>query len=360
MVEHFRRILGRLSLVVGMLLALAPARTALAGPQNWLNPGGPVARMQLSLFMLTTWIMVGVFVVVTGALIYAIVRFRAKDPEVGAGAAATANEAAAAKEEDLPPQIEGDNRLEAIWTIIPFILLIVMAIPTVRINFAMAADPEGEPINVRVTGHQWWWEFEYMDEGIVTGNELRIPVDRPVMLHIESADVIHKFWVPRLAGKLDAIPGRTNEKWIIADEPDVYWGQCAEMCGTHHANMRMRVVALPEDEYDEWVDNFGQGPVVDSPEMLAVVERGKEVFQTRGCFACHAIDNTDFAGTVGPNLTDIGGRLTLAAGMMENTPENMAAWIGDPQGIKPGSGMTRMPVTADEMDDLVTYLLSLK
>lgn len=358
MVGHFRRLLGRLSLIVGMLLALAPAKTAwAAGPQNWLNPGGPIARMQLSLFMLTTWIMVGVFVVVTAILIYVIVRYRAKDQEVGG---LVAGEAAAGREEELPPQIEGDNRLEAVWTIIPFILLIIMAIPTVRINFAMAADPEGDPINVKVTGHQWWWEFEYMDEGIVTGNELRIPVDRPVVLHIESADVIHKFWVPRLAGKMDAIPGRTNVKWIVADEPDVYWGQCAEMCGTHHANMRMRVVALPEDEYDEWVANFGRGPVVDSPEMLASVERGKEVFQTRGCFACHAIDGTNFAGTVGPNLTDIGGRLTLAAGMMENNRENMAAWIGDPQGIKPGSRMSRMPVTADEMEHLVDYLFSLR
>lgn len=360
MVEQFRRILGRTSLVVGMLFALAPTQKVFAGPQNWLNPGGPVARMQLSLFMLTTWIMVGVFVVVTAALIYALVRFRAKDPEAGVGADGGVGEAAATKEEELPPQIEGDNRLEAIWTIIPFILLIVMAIPTVRINFAMAADPEGDPINVRVTGHQWWWEFEYIDEGIITGNELRIPIDRPVMLHIESKDVIHKFWVPRLAGKMDAIPGRTNVKWILADEPDVYWGQCAEMCGTHHANMRLRVVAVPEDEYNEWVANFGRGPVADSPEQLAAAERGKEVFQTRGCFACHAIENTTFAGTVGPNLTDIGVRYTLAAGMMENTRENMAAWIADPQGIKPGSRMTKMPVTADEMEDLVTYLHSLR
>lgn len=360
MVGHFRRVLGLLSLFVGMLLALVPAKAVWAGPQNWLKPAGPIAKMQLSLFLLTTWIVVGVFVVVTSLLIYAIVRFRAKGPEVDATGRPTAGEAAAAKEEDLPPQIEGDNRLEVIWTVIPFILLIVMAIPTVRINFAMAAEPEGDPINVRVVGHQWWWEFEYMDDGIVTGNELRIPVGRPIMLHIESNDVIHKFWVPRLAGKLDAIPGRTNVKWIVADEPGVYWGQCAEMCGTHHANMRLRVVALPQDEYDQWVANFGRGPVVDSPEQLVAIERGKEVFQTRGCFACHAIENTEFAGTVGPNLTDIGSRLTLAAGMMENNRENLAAWIADPQGIKPGSRMTRMPVTADEMEDLVTYLLSLK
>lgn len=353
--EHLRKLIARGLVVTGALWAMLPG-TALAGPQNWLNPGGPVAEMQLGLFMLTTWIMVFVFVVVSGLLIYSIVKFRDKGAaQAGQGAA----EAAAAKEE-LPPQFEGDPRLEIALTIVPFILLIIMAIPTVNLNFALAADPEGDPLHVRVVGHQWWWEFEYMDLGIITGNELRIPTGRPVVLHIETADVIHKFWVPRLAGKLDAIPGRVNTKWIQADVPDVYWGQCAEMCGTHHANMRMRIVALPPDEFDAWVANYGRGPVVDTMEQLAAAERGRQVFETRACFACHAIEGTTAQGRVGPNLTDIGGRLTLAAGMMDNNRENLTRWISDPQGVKPGSGMPRVAMSDEELSDLVTYLLSLR
>lgn len=356
--EHIRKLIALGLVVIGALLAVVPGTALAAGPQNWLYPGGPVAEMQLSLFMLTTWIMVGVAVVVSVLLIYSIVKFRDK------GAAATAvggaaAETAAAKEE-LPPQFEGDPRLEILLTIVPFILLIIMAIPTVNLNFALAADPEGDPLNVRVVGHQWWWEFEYTDLGIVTGNELRIPTGRPVMLHIESADVIHKFWVPRLAGKLDAIPGRVNTKWIQADIPDVYWGQCAEMCGTHHANMRMRVVAVTPEEFDEWVANYGRGPVADTPEQLAAAERGREVFETRACFACHTIEGTTAQGRVGPDLTDFGVRYTVGAGMMDNTRENLALWISDPQGVKPGSGMPRVAMSDAELQDLVTYLHSLK
>lgn len=354
--KHLRILLAFGLVVTGALLAAASGVAQAAGPQNWLYPGGPVAEMQLGLFMLTTWIMVFVFVVVSGLLIYAIVKFRAKGAEEAGTAAA---EAAAAKE-DLPPQFEGDPRLEIVLTIVPFILLVIMAIPTVNLNFALAADPEGDPLHVRVVGHQWWWEFEYVDLGIITGNELRIPTGRPVVLHIETADVIHKFWVPRLAGKIDAIPGRVNTAWIQADEPGVYWGQCAEMCGTHHANMRTRVVALPPDEFEHWVANYGRGPVVETAEELAAAERGKLVFETRGCQACHTIEGTSVVAKVGPNLTDIGTRLTLAAGMMDNNRENLKRWISDPQGVKPGNRMTRLPLSEDELDDLVTYLLSLK
>lgn len=355
---HVRRLFTLGLVVLSALLAVTPQQ-ALAGPQNWLYPGGPVAEMQLSLFLLTTYIMIFVFVVVSGLLIYAIAKFRDKSAS-GVAVGGAAAETAAGKEEDLPPQFEGDPRLEIVLTIIPFILLVIMAIPTVNLNFALAAEPEGDPLNVRVIGHQWWWEFEYTDLGIVTGNELRIPVGRPVVLNIETADVIHKFWVPRLAGKLDAIPGRVNTKWIQADEPGVYWGQCAEMCGTHHANMRMRVVALPENEFEQWVANYGRGIVADTPEQLAAAERGRQIFETRACFACHTIEGTSAVGKVGPNLTDFGLRYTIGAGMMDNTPENLARWISDTQGVKPGSQMPTISLSQSEVADLVAYLHSLK
>src|SRR5690606_25158203 len=355
---HHRSLVVLGLLVLSGLLVAAP-RTALAGPQNWLYPAGPVAKMQLELVMLTTYIMLVVFVVVSGLLIYAIVKFRDKGV-AGVGVGRAAAEVAAGKEQDLHPQFEGDPRIEIVLTIIPFLLLLIMAIPTVNLNFALAAEPEGDVLEVRVVGHQWWWEFEYPQLGIVTGNELRIPVGRPVKLYVETADVIHKFWVPRLAGKIDLVPGRVNVTWFQADEPGVYYGQCAEMCGTHHANMRLRVVALPPEEFEQWVANYGRGIVADTPEQLAAAERGRQIFETRACFACHTIEGTRAAGKVGPNLTDFGVRHTIGAGMMENTPENLARWISDPQGVKPGSGMPRVALSDSELADVVTFLLSLK
>jgi len=357
---HFRRWLLLGLTALGVLAG--GGGPAWAAPQYWLEPAGPVARMQGELFVLTLGIMLFVFVTVGGVLVYTLVRFRER-PQAAAGAQGGVladRETAAGKEDDLPPQIEGSHKLEVVWTIIPFLLLLIMAIPTVRLNFALAADPGEDALDIHVIGHQWWWEFRYPELGIVTGNEIRIPVGRPVRLTIETEDVIHKFWVPKLAGKMDAIPGRVNQMWLQADVPGVYWGQCAELCGTHHANMRLRVVALPPAEFEQWVANWGRGPVVDDPAKLAAVERGRELFETRACFACHAIQGTSAQGDVGPNLTDIGVRTTIAAGMLPNTPENLARWIQNPQAIKPGSLMPVVPFTPDELNDLVTFLQSLR
>ncbi|MFS8542832.1 MAG: cytochrome c oxidase subunit II [Limnochordales bacterium] len=357
--RRFRQ-LSRLVLAALWVLVAGIGGQAWAAPQYWLRPAGPVAAMQGQLFLLTLYIMIGIAVVVSAILVYTLVRFRERGQAAAGAAGTAAQRETAAAADDLPPQIEGSHTLEGIWTVIPFLLLIIMAIPTVRLNFALAADPGDDALQIRVVGHQWWWEFEYPELGIVTGNEIRIPVGRPVKLTIETNDVIHKFWVPKLAGKMDAIPGRVNHMWLQADEPGIYWGQCAEMCGTHHANMRMRVVALPPEEFEEWVRNWGRGPVVEDEAQLAAVERGREVFETRACFACHAIEGTTAQGDVGPNLTDIGVRTTLAAGMMQNTPENLARWISDPQSIKPGSLMPVVGLTPQELSDLVTYLTSLK
>ncbi|HEY8418169.1 MAG TPA: cytochrome c oxidase subunit II [Limnochordales bacterium] len=359
---HFRRWL-LLALTALGVLAGDRGGPAWAAPQYWLEPAGPVARMQGELFLLTLGIMLFVFVTVGGVLVYTLIRFRERPQAAAAGAQGGTfadRETAAGREDDLPPQIEGSHKLEVVWTIIPFLLLLIMAIPTVRLNFALAADPGDDALEVHVIGHQWWWEFRYPELGIVTGNEMRIPVGRPVRLTIETDDVIHKFWVPKLAGKMDAIPGRVNQMWLQADEPGVYWGQCAELCGTHHANMRLRVVALPPAEFEQWAANWGRGPVVDDPAKLAAVERGRELFETRACFACHTVQGTRAQGTVGPNLTDIGVRTTLAAGMLPNTPQNMARWIQNPQAVKPGSLMPMVPLTPDELNDLVTFLESLR
>lgn len=358
--KHFRRV-RRVGLAsMGVVGAALPA---MAAPQYWLDPAGPVAAMQGRLFLLTLYIMLGIFVAVSGILVYTLVRFRERaktSARRGEAGTAVRRETAAAAEDELPPQIEGNHKLEIVWTLIPFLLLLIIAVPTVRLSFALAADPGPDSLEIRVVGHQWWWEFEYTQLGIVTGNEIRIPVGRPVRLIIQTDDVIHKFWVPKLAGKMDAIPGRTNQMWLQADEPGVYYGQCAELCGTHHANMRMRVVALPPAEFDAWAANWGRGPVVESEAQLAAVERGRQVFETRACFACHTIEGTAAQGTAGPNLTDIGARTTIAAGILDNTPENLARWISDPQAIKPGSLMPRVGLTPDELQDVVAFLTSLR
>ncbi len=333
-------------LVFVLLLALAGAQVyAQSTPQqSALQPAGPVARMQLDLFMLTVYIAIGIFTLVVGLLLIAIVRFRSRPgrPE--------------------PKQVTGNNTLEVVWTIVPVILVAIIAVPTVRGLFFVDTPPEGESITVNVTAHQWWWEFEYPDYGIVTANEMRIPTGKVVKLNLTSSDVIHSFWVPNLAGKMDTNPGRWNSMWLQADTPGVYYGQCAEFCGVAHANMRFRVIAETPEEFDAWVARWEEAvvePVVhaETPDLVA---RGAEAFMDRACFACHAIAGTDAKGVVGPNLTLFGTRTSLAAGMLDNTPENLAAWIRDPQAIKPGNQMPRLNVPEEDIQAIVAYLHSLR
>lgn len=325
-------------IVVLLLIALAiPVAAASTFPQSTFDTAGPVAKMQADLFHITLWISVFIFVVVGVGLTIAMIRFRRRpnDPE--------------------PPQIEGNAKLEVIWTVIPVILLLFIAVPTVGISLTLGTTPD-DAIDVRVVGYQWWWAFEYPDHGIVTANEVRIPVGKPVNFLIESEDVIHSFWVPRLGGKMDAVPGRVNEMWLQADEPGIYYGQCAEYCGTSHANMRLRVHAVPQDEFDAWIQERQAMAATQLVTEDPLVDRGREVFMTTACAACHTVDGTSAVGKVGPDLSDIGGRVTLAAGMIDNTPENMAAWIRDPQAIKPGALMPKVNLNEQEIEALVAFL----
>lgn len=310
-------------------------------PQSVFAPAGPVAQTQLNLLNLTLWIAIGIFVVVGSILLYTVIRFRARpgDP--------------------IPKQIHGSTTLEVVWTVIPLLILTVIAVPTVRDAFDLATPPTDDVLEVRVIGHQWWWSFEYPDLGIVTANELRIPVGKAVHLTMESKDVIHSFWVPRLAGKMDVIPNRLNSMWFTADEAGIYYGQCAEFCGTSHANMRFRVIALPAEEFDQWVQ--GRHAVDVFTPMDDMVARGQAIFESTGtCFACHNVDGTAASGTVGPDLTDFGSRTTLAAGMLANTPENLAAWLRDPQGVKPGALMPKLPLSDGDIEALTAFLYSLE
>ena len=324
---------------------MALGALALAGcgqtPQSDLYPAGPVARTELQLIGLGFWIMVGVGVVVFGLLIAVIIRFRAKKGD-----------------SELPEQIEGNTRLEFVWTIIPVLLLAVLSVPTIKDTFAVASAPaQPAALQVKVIGHQWWWEFDYPSLGIVTADELHVPAGQPVAISLESVDVIHSFWVPRLAGKTDAIPGRTNSMWLEATQPGDYSGQCAQFCGTSHALMRFRVIADSSSDWNMWVQKM-QHPNI-QPQS-ADAQAGFKVFSTAGCSACHTIDGTSFKGTLGPNLTNLGMHESIAAATLDNNTTNLARWLSDPPAVMPDVDMPNLHLTQDQIRQVSAYLEEMK
>lgn len=293
-----------------------------------------------SLFWPVFWIAVIVFVLVEGLLVVALVRFRRRGGRPG-----------------MPVQVHGNRRLEITWTIIPAILLLGVAIPTVGTIFSLSRRPPGA-MQIDVIGHQWWWEVRYPSTRVVTANEVHIPVGQPVYITLTSADVIHSFWVPRLAGKQDLEPGRVNHLTIEASQPGTYLGQCAEYCGLSHANMRLRVIAEPRAQFQAWVQAQGRPAQAPSGGLAA---QGAQLFATGACVACHTINGVQGAsGTVGPNLTHFAGRTTFAGATLKNVPSNLAAWLTDPPLVKPGADMPNLGLTRDQVDALVAYLDTLK
>jgi len=218
-----------------------------------------------------------------------------------------------------------------------------------------------DPLTIQVRGHQWWWEATYKDKlpsrTFLTANELRVPVGQPIRVELTADDVIHSFWAPNLAGKQDLIPGRDNALTFTVDRPATYRQQCAEFCGLQHAHMAMLIVAEPEADYQAWRET----QLAESTAPTAGDEqRGRQTFLAKSCTACHTIRGTKAAGTLGPDLTHVGSRQYIAAGMLPTTRGSLAAWIADPQTIKPGNNMPMVPLTADELNDLSAYLASLK
>ena len=327
-------------------------------PQDTLAPEGPIARKQDSLWNLVFWVATGVFVLVEAALVFALVRFRAR-----------------ATDTELPKQTHGNSKLEILWTLIPALILAVIAVPTVRLIFDLAAEPD-DALQVRVIGKQYWWEFEYTGDegkGVVTANELVIPVNRPVFLTMESTGqqpgdnendpgVIHSFWVPKLAGKQDVIPGHTRTLTLEAEEPGVtYSGQCAEFCGLSHANMRLAVIAKDPAEFETWLEEQAAPPPAPTGDATA----GAELFAERQCTGCHAITGRDDAvSRVGPNLTHFAQRKQFAGYMIENDitgdAANVSAWLKDPQAVKPGAQMPNLGLSDDDIANLVAYLRTLE
>jgi cytochrome c oxidase subunit II len=324
-------------------VALLTALPVLAGPNtppSALDPKGSNATTIAGLFNIVLIIAVVVFVIVEGLLLFSAWRFRHKPEEAV-----------------VPPQIHGNTRFELAWTIVPALIVVSLFVLTLQTQQKLDNKGSSEPITVKVIGHQWWWEYQYPDLNITTGTDLVIPTGRTVNLEITSIDVIHSFWVPQLNGKTDAIPNHINTSWIEADQPGTYFGQCAELCGASHANMRIAVIAKDDADFQAWVTAQQAGPAQPS---TADATAGQQVFMTGPCVGCHSINGTAAVGKVGPNLTHFGSRTHIAGGMFENTAGNLTRWLSDPPGVKPGSIMPNLHLNPADIQKLVAYLESLQ
>ncbi len=300
-------------------------------------PKSDLGQLIYDVFMTISGWAIVIFVVVETLLLVAVWRFRHRP---GRGE---------------PRPVHGHLGLEVTWTLIPVVIVISIAVPTIAAVFRTQAPPPADALRIEVIGHQWWWELRYPDLGVITANELHLPVGRPVSLSLKSADVIHSFWVPQLGGKRDLIPGRVNFLTFTVREPGEYPGQCAEFCGISHANMRLLVVAQSPGEFQAWVERL-KAP---SAQAAGAAADGLQAFLAGGCVACHTIQGVS-AGVVGPDLTHFGSRKTLAAGLLPNTPDHLARWLASPPAVKPGALMPKLPLTEAQISALVAYLGSLK
>lgn len=364
-----------LTLLPAFLLVAMVVAGCSESAQSTFDPKGPVADRQLSLFWLIFWLAVAVFIVVEGALLYSIFKYRRRSGQ---------------DENQLPEQVHGNTKLELTWTIIPFFLLLAIAVPTYMTIADQHKPPTGNelvemtgannaPITVDVIGHQWWWEFRYPDLGITTANQMHVPTDTVINMNLISTDVIHSFWVPKLGGKTDVIPGRDNTMWWIASEEGVFEGQCAELCGVAHGQMKFIVVAHDAEGYQAWVEGQLQPP---APVVTDGERRGQNLFAMKGCVLCHTATGQDAFGVQegraaafeqgsdsfpGPNLTHFASRDTFAGAIIDRSEANLRSWLRNPDEVKPGNRMSELAqvyndrtlrLSSEEIDDLIAYLQS--
>jgi cytochrome c oxidase subunit 2 len=336
---------NRLLTAAGLLVALVVLAGCTGDPQDTLTADGVVSEKITELFWIVFAIAVVVFVLVEGALVFALIRYRHRRDRAG----------------QLPTQLHGSTPLEITWTIIPTVILAALAIPTISTIRELDAAPE-DALEVRVIGHQWWWEFQYPESGVVTADELHIPVGRPVKVTLNSADVIHSFWVPKLAGKTDVVPNHNNTMWFQAKEAGVYSGQCAEFCALSHAKMKFSVVAESQADFDAWLRAEAAPAPTPTTELA---RQGEQAFFGLPCIGCHTIkgptvNGLQALGTTGPNLTHFALRDRFAGSWLENNPENLRLWLQNPPAIKPGSLMPNYNLTDEQITQLIAYLESLK
>jgi len=372
------------TLALGLLVLLVTAGCASDAPLDTLEPQGPAARSIDNLLNPVMIIAGVVFLFVELGIVYLVIRFRRRKDDDG---------------EELPSQTHGNLVLELGWTILPAVILAFVAVGTLATLFDLYEEPD-DALEIDVVGQQWWWDFQYDVDGdgeydFRTPNEMVIPAGTPISLDITSRDVIHSFWIPALNGKRDAVPGRTHEWTLEADEPGTYWGQCTEYCGLSHANMRMRVVALPQDQYDAWLANQVEPAEAATGDAVA----GEELFVS-SCTSCHQVRglNDDYTGAAtvsgtAPELTHLMTRSTFAGSLFrlyaqaddedlstfyDHLAEDgtfnrvqLEAWLRDPPGEKPmyadtatlngalPRGMPNLGLTEEQIDQLVAYLQTL-
>ncbi len=323
---------------VALLAAVFLAGCAGESNQSAMDPAGPAAAEIAWLWWIMFWVFTAVFVLVMLLLLGALYGKRDRS-----------------NDDQAQPPLGPNGFIVAGGFLLP--IMVVTPLYLLSLKTSASIGPPREALTVRIVGHMWWWEVRYPEQDIVTANEIHIPAGQPVRLELASADVIHSFWAPRLHGKRDLIPGVENVFWIEADEPGIFRGQCAEYCGTQHANMAFQVIALPADEFDAWLAERSN-PAVDP--AVAQARRGFEVFMSAGCAQCHAVRGTPANGNVGPDLSHIGSRQMIGAAMLSNTRGNLMGWIADPQAIKPGVKMPRTYLDGDSLLALVVYLEGLR
>ena len=297
--------------------------------------------------MLVLGITLSIFLIVSGLLLYALIRYRHRPTDVNA-----------TRE---PAQIYGSNQIELSWTVVPILIVVMLFLATARVIYTTEHAPKpAASLDVTVIGHQFWWEYRYPKYGIVTANELHIPVsDRrhptPTYLTMSSADTNHSFWVPRLAGKMDVIPNKINTMWIDPSASGLYLGQCAQFCGTQHAKMLLRVYADTPAEFDAWIAHQKQSSIQD-----ARAAEGQAVFLHNACISCHTIAGTVATGRFGPDLTHLASRDTLASGSVLNTSANIRTFVDNPAHFKPGALMPPMHLNDHDLSAVTAYLTTLK
>jgi cytochrome c oxidase subunit II len=334
-----------LVLAIALLLQIQTSALPEHRIANIFRPMASPAEAEKNIAILTCLITGAIFLVVGGLIVYTIIRFRRR-----AG-------------DDLhqePPQVYGSNQIEVAWTVIPILIVFVLIGVSARVIAGVQnASPPPKTAHVTLVGHQWWWEVVYPQLGFTTANEIHVPANidgkTAAYLTLRSADVIHSFWLPQLSGKTDLIPNRDNYMWIDPKEPGVYLGNCAEYCGTQHANMLLRVVADKPEDFDRWAAEQRKNAAENAQTAQAKAE-----FLSLACANCHTVRGTTAMGKAGPDLTHLMERQTIGAGVLTNTTENLRAWVNDPQKAKPGCLMPSMKLTGPELDQVMTYLQSLK
>jgi cytochrome c oxidase subunit 2 len=327
--------------------SLFRSSASLQSPTSIFAPAGTPAHSIFGLSLLVLSITTALFLVVGGLLVYVLLRYRhrASDPLC----------------DQEPPQIYGSKQIELSWTVIPILIVVMLFLATARVILSTErADKPANAVDVVVIGHQFWWEYRYPKLGIVTANELHIPVSdpkdpTPTYLTMSSADTDHSFWIPRLAGKTDLIPNKVNTMWIDPQEAGLYLGQCAQYCGTQHAKMLLRVYADTPAQFAAWTAQQ-QKPAADAPGAVA----GEAIFQRNACISCHTIAGTVATGRFGPDLTHVASRDTIAAGAVPNTPANVRQFVGNPAHFKPGVLMPPMHLNEQDLDAVTAYLETLK